>query len=78
MQKIPDPGFRVSTGPLKFGDDWCGYFYRGDELPKDGWRVVIALVDGAIPLELYEGIRARALCELAELDECQETPYGKI
>lgn len=30
MQRVPDPGFRVDTGPLKFGGDWCGYFMRGD------------------------------------------------
>ena len=22
---------RIETGPLKFGDDWCGVFIRGDD-----------------------------------------------
>lgn len=22
---------RIETGPLKFGDDWCGIFIRGDD-----------------------------------------------
>lgn len=30
MTEIPDPGFRVDSGPLKFGDDWPGIFMRGD------------------------------------------------
>lgn len=31
MQKVPDPGFRVDSGPLQFGDDWPGVFFRGDD-----------------------------------------------
>lgn len=23
--------FRVETGPIQFGDDWCGVFIRGDD-----------------------------------------------
>ena len=30
-QNIPYEGEkRVETGPVKFGDDWTGYFIRGD------------------------------------------------
>lgn len=27
---MPDGVDRVETGPIKFGDDWAGYFIRGD------------------------------------------------
>lgn len=30
VQKQPDQEHRIETGPLKFGDDWCGVFIRGD------------------------------------------------
>ena len=31
MQKAK-AGYRVSTGPVQFDNDWPGYFMRGDEL----------------------------------------------
>ena len=32
IQKLPAPEdiSRVETGPVQFGDDWPGYFMRGD------------------------------------------------
>lgn len=30
MQKAT-AGYRVSTGPVQFDNDWPGYFYRGDD-----------------------------------------------
>lgn len=26
----PEDGQRVETGPVRFGDDWAGFFVRGD------------------------------------------------
>lgn len=31
MRVLPDQIPRVETGPVKFGDDWCGTFVRGDD-----------------------------------------------
>ena len=30
LRQFPDPGERVETGPVQFGDDWPGVFIRGD------------------------------------------------
>ena len=30
IRKLADPGERVETGPVQFGDDWPGIFIRGD------------------------------------------------
>lgn len=34
IQKLPAPTgiSRVETGPVQFGDDWPGYFMRGDNV----------------------------------------------
>ena len=29
-QEIPEPGFRVNSGVVRFGADWPGIFFRGD------------------------------------------------
>lgn len=31
IENLPAQPARVETGPLQFGDDWPGYFIRGDE-----------------------------------------------
>jgi hypothetical protein len=30
MTKLPAQESRVETGPMQFGDDWPGVFFRGD------------------------------------------------
>ena len=30
MKRLPPQKPRIETGPVKFGDDWCGMFFRGD------------------------------------------------
>lgn len=30
VQKLPPTEKRVETGPVQFGDDWPGVFFRGD------------------------------------------------
>lgn len=56
MTRIPDPGFRVESGPLKFGSDWAGLFVRGDNAASyaDALRMLLDGGGGAI---------ARAVCE---------------
>lgn len=66
MQKVPNPGFRVSSGPVKFGDDWCGYFYRGDELPTE---LLSYLRDYYAPDQALKG---RITREIDRLNECKE------
>lgn len=36
IRKLPAPedGKRVETGPVQFGDDWPGYFFRGDDAAR--------------------------------------------
>ena len=31
MITLPDHKGRMPTGPVQFGDDWPGYFFRGDD-----------------------------------------------
>lgn len=31
IRKLPSQDERVETGPLQFGDDWSGFFIRGDD-----------------------------------------------
>lgn len=30
-RRVEYTGSRIETGPVKFGDDWTGFFIRGDE-----------------------------------------------
>ena len=30
VRELPEQVERVENGPLRFGDDWCGVFIRGD------------------------------------------------
>lgn len=30
IRQLPAQDRRVETGPVRFGDDWCGLFIRGD------------------------------------------------
>lgn len=32
IKKFPEQEERVETGPVQFGDDWPGYFIRGDNV----------------------------------------------
>jgi hypothetical protein len=69
-QQIPNPGFRVATGPVKFGDDWCGYFFRGDEIPTELLRGIARLLRGECDEELKLGIAERLDREADKLEEC--------
>jgi hypothetical protein len=73
-QQIPNPGFRVSTGPVKFGSDWCGYFYRGDEIPDELLKGVARLLRKAwtCDRETQLGIADRLDREADKLEECLE------
>jgi hypothetical protein len=73
-QLIPNPGFRVATGPVKFGDDWCGYFFRGDEIPTELLRGIARLLRGTwdCEREIKIGIADRLDREADKLEECLE------
>jgi hypothetical protein len=73
-QQIPDPGFRVATGPVKFGNDWCGYFYRGDETLAEDMRRWARLLrnEETCDREMQLTIADRLDREADKIDECQE------
>jgi hypothetical protein len=65
---------RIDTGPVKFGDDWCGVFIRGDNslvlrgMLHDYRKLVVAEPESAFkPLGLQMIDRWIAL-----MDACQE------
>lgn len=66
MQKAPDPGYRVNTGPLQLGNDWPGTFFRGDH---SGSRSDMLR---AIAREIAHPAYAKYLNELADqFSQCQ-------
>ena len=71
-------GYRVSTGPIKFDDDWPGYFFRGDETPTTILHYAIGLLDGTHnPEEIFGDRPAKTNCVIRlqelinRLNECQ-------
>lgn len=43
-------GGRVETGPLRFGDDWCGIFIRGDDAAHKAMTIGMAATHVPDPL----------------------------
>ena len=44
MTSVEWTGKRVETGPIKFGDDWAGFFFRGDDAFT--WATFLYKADG--------------------------------
>lgn len=64
FQQIPGNGKRVDSGPLKIGEDWCGYFFRGDHAAREADRL---------------RMMAAHLIRLAEaLEESDEKRHGVV
>ena len=63
MIRIPDPGARVSTGPVQFGDDWPGVFIRGDEAA----HMAAMLRSGSTFYTLSQEVRETYLARVCEL-----------
>lgn len=66
MQKLPQADYRVDTGPLQIGNDWPGYFFRGDET----FNIVTSLQYAAERLG-SDSIAAMRLRDIAaEMEKC--------
>lgn len=67
MQRFPPLPSRINTGPVKFGDDWPGYFYRGDEVMQ-----LIQLLEYIAREEnCDEALTNRLMREANRLRECR-------
>lgn len=64
------PRTRAESGPMRFNDDWCGVFLRGDHA-----MVYAIWLDGLIhKLEIIDPLAVMALKELsALLHACDES-----
>lgn len=43
IKQLPPSDSRMDTGPIRFGDDWPGYFFRGDETHQITALLTIAM-----------------------------------
>lgn len=71
VRLLPATDKRVETGPIRFGDDWPGYFIRGDNAAGDAVLIagVIALGDKD-PAKAWELARPLLAGHYAELSTC--------
>lgn len=66
-------GPRQDTGPLKIGQDWPGYFMRGDE--AIGTATVLRAISDKLENPAMRQYAAKFLRTLAaQLDECAVKP----
>jgi len=67
--ELPEEISRMETGPVQFGDDWPGFFLRGD----DAARLVMLASEGAKVLikegRMVEGVQLQAWVN--HLSECR-------
>ena len=72
ISKLSDPGFRVETGPVQFGQDWPGLFIRGDEAAALSLNLGIILksLHGPYPSDPSEDVTLlQAMHDLEDIKE---------
>lgn len=71
VRSLPAMDQRVETGPIRFGDDYPGYFIRGDNAIGEASVIasVIALGDKD-PIQAWELARTLLAGQYAELANC--------
>jgi hypothetical protein len=67
IRKFAEEKERVETGPVQFGDDWPGYFIRGDNAFALRLAIANILVN---PNDVFARMQLHAIME--ELDGCNE------
>lgn len=65
IRRLPAVEDRVETGPVQFGEDWPGFFIRGDHAFALRIALGVALISPHDPLS-----RAQVRAFMQSLDEC--------
>lgn len=73
---------RAETGPMKFGDDWCGLFLRGDDCFRFA-QALEAVLQQVSPGDDPEGILSKQilkglLSDLRSTDERNKPEAQKL
>ena len=56
IRKLPAQEERVESGPIQFGDDWTGTFFRGDHAVHFAMLIEEALITSQIGAIYKEGL----------------------
>jgi hypothetical protein len=65
IRKFPSQNERVETGPIQFGEDWPGFFLRGDNAFALRLAIANILVN---PHDVFARMQLQAYMQ--ELDAC--------
>lgn len=83
------PPTRPETGPMKFGDDWCGVFIRGDNAAYFSMQIELCLehIPDSLPKFILENLKdtlSRSLYnendnqQLKPFEECREVEQQSV